>query len=410
MKLKPISVSLSPNTQKDDVLLAFKTIFSFNWKQGRGVKKVEKKFKEYLNIGYAFSFNSGRSSLMAILKGLQIKKGDQIILQAFTCSAAINPILKLEALPVFCDIDETLNLDPLLLEEKITSKTKAVMIQHTFGWPAKIEEIKKICQKHNLYLIEDCAHSLGAEYRGRLVGTFSDAAFFSFGRDKIISSVYGGMAVCNNVKIAGRIKRFQEEIGFPSNRWIFQQLLHPVLMNWIVLPFYNLFKIGRGALAFFLNSNLLSKAVVEKEGKGKMPDYFPKRLPNALAVLALKQFDKLEIFNAHRREIAKVYDLKLKEKSLPSEEEDIKAVFMKYPIFVKDSDKLIEKLKERGIFLNDGWRKSAIVPPKTCLAKLNYKPGSCKKAEEVAKHIVVLPTHINISKQEALEIIQAIGE
>ena len=165
MTFRPISIFLSPNTEKDDVQLASKLLFKpWLWKKGKEILKFEEKFKKYLGARYAFSFNSGRSSLIAILEAMDIKKGDEVLLQGFTCNAAVNPILAKEAKPIFVDVDETINMNPEDLKTKITKNSKIVMIQHTFGWPAKIEEIKKITQESGLYLIEDCAHSLGAKY------------------------------------------------------------------------------------------------------------------------------------------------------------------------------------------------------------------------------------------------------
>ncbi|GAI14382.1 unnamed protein product, partial [marine sediment metagenome] len=145
------------------------------------------------------------------------------------------------------------------LVKKITPKAKVVMIQHTFGWPAQIDEILKITREHDLYLIEDTAHALGAKYKGKFCGTFGNAAFFSFGRDKIISSVCGGMAVTNDKKLAEQIKRFQENISCPSYFWILQQLLHPILINYLILPAYSLSpNLGRICLGIFHKLFILS--------------------------------------------------------------------------------------------------------------------------------------------------------
>ncbi|MFA5746594.1 MAG: aminotransferase class V-fold PLP-dependent enzyme [Candidatus Paceibacterota bacterium] len=404
---KPISVSLSPNTQKDDVSLALKMIFRPGERQnGKAVKELEESFKKYLGVKFAYSFNSGRSSLEAILRALEIRSGDDVLVQAFTCNAAINPILKVGAKPVFVDIDPTLNLSVEDMGKKITPQTKAVMVQHTFGWPADLAEIKNFCQQNKLYLIEDCAHALGAKYDNKFCGTFGDAAFFSFGRDKVISSVYGGMAATNNPDIAKKIGEFYASIGCPSSGWTLQQLLHPVLMNYLVLPTYNCFKIGRAFLSFFINAGILSKAVAPSEGKGRLPGYFPKKLPNALAVLALNQFKKLEAFNSHRQKIAKIYQNKLASGKfvLPFALDGVKnktPVFMKYPILAANPQCLLKKLKENNIYLNDGWAGSPIVPPSTFLSVFGYKKGDCPKAEQAAQKIINLPTHINITAEQA---------
>ena len=200
------------------------------------------------------------------------------------------------------DIDESLNLDPALLEKSITTKTKAIIVQHTFGIPARIELIKKITQKHNILLIEDCAHSLGATVNGQKVGTFGDAAFFSFGRDKVLSSVFGGLFIINNKSKASKLQSFKEEyqkINYPSYSWIFQQLLHPVVFA-LILPLYNLI-LGKVLLFVLQKLKLLSYPVypIEKEG-GKEERLF-RKYPNALAMLACQQLDKLERYNKSNR-------------------------------------------------------------------------------------------------------------
>jgi len=351
--LKPISISLSPNTEKDDVSLAFKLVFQpWRWIIGKSSQQLEEEFKKYLGVRYAVSFNSGRSALMAILDSLGIREGDEVILQAFTCNAAVNPILERKAKPVFVDIDDTLNLDPEDLGRKISSKTKAVMVQHNFGWPARMEEISRIARENNLYLIEDCAHALGAKYQGKLCGTFGDAAFFSFGRDKIISSVFGGMAVANRDTIGEKIEGFQKRLGFPSCCWVLQQLLHPLLINCKVIPAYGIHPFfGRMVMGFFHKTNILSKSVYKKEKEGKTVKHFPKRFPAALAILALKQFEKLERFNKHRREMAGFYKKELEGFNLPLAEirEGLEPVFLRFPLRTDDHCAQEPKHQQSGV-------------------------------------------------------------
>lgn len=419
--LKPISISLSPNTEKDDIRLALKLLFQpWKWKKEKKVKyqsqleELEEEFKKYLGVKHATSFNSGRSALLAILNALEIKSDDEILLQGFTCNSAIVPILKQKAKPIFVDIDETINMAPEDLRRKITKKSKAVMVQHNFGWPAQLEKISKIARENNLYLIEDCAHALGAEYRSRKAGTFGDAAFFSFGRDKIISSVFGGMAVTNNEKIGECLKSFQEKLDFPSNFWILQQLLHPILINYLILPIFGLNQYsGRILLGLFHKLSILSKAVSKKEKRGESLKCFPKKFPNALAILAKNQFRKLERFNQHRREIANFYERELKNTNfilpLARPLEDRTPTFIRYPILTKKNTALIlREARKRKIYLDDGWRKSPVVPSDTVLTKMKYNLGSCPRAEELAKNIINLPTHINISQDDAKKIAEFI--
>jgi len=411
----PIFTSLSPNTERDDIVLALKLIFQpWKWRKGDKIKELEQEFKNYLGRDYVISFNSGRSAFLAILDALDIKLGDEVLLQGFTCNSAVNPILKKGAKPVFVDIDDALNLDPNDLRKKISSRSKAVMVQHSFGWPAQMDEIVKIARENNLFLIEDCAHSLGARYQGGLCGSFGDAAFFSFGRDKVISSVFGGLVVTNDDELGKKIIAFQEKIKYPSNPWIFQQLLHPILTNYFVIPIYGLSAcLGKLVLGVFHKLLILSKAVYGKEKRGEFVKQFPKRFPNALAILALNQFEKLERFNRHRKEMADFYQKELKGTGfiLPFDKigNEVKPVFMRYPVLTDlDTDEILKLTRKKRIFLDDGWRKAPIVPFDTDLGKMNYQLGSCPKAERVAQSIINLPTHINISPKQAKSIVEFI--
>ena len=409
---RPISISLSPNTEPDDVWLALKLIFQpWLWKNpstsSGQVADLEEEFKKYLGVKYTISFNSGRSALMAILSSIALAKEDEVLLQAFTCNAAANPIIWSGLKPVYVDCNETtFNIDVEDLKRKITLRQaqgkppKVLMVQHTFGLPAEMDEILEVCQRNNLILIEDCAHSLGVTYKGKKVGTFGKAAFFSFSRDKVISSVYGGMVVTNDDSLAQKIKEFQEKAGFPSYFWIKQQLLHPILMNWLILPTYKI--LGKYLLVLFQQLHILSKAVHRKEKQAEKPDYFPKRLPNALAILALNQLKKLEKFNNHRKEIAKFYHKELKNTSfeLPAEKEQI---YLRFTIKHPRAHEIIKKAWKRNILIGD-WYECPIAPSDTKLDKMQYKIGSCPKAEKLARETLNLPTHINISDKEAKKI------
>ena len=412
--LRPISISLSPNVEKEDIQLDLELIKNKKeWKEGEKIRELEEEFKNYLGEKYAISFNSGRSAFLAILNSLDLRGDDEVLLQAFTCNAVPNPIIWSGLKPVYVDCDEkTFNIDVEDLKKKITSQSRAVVVQHTFGLPADLDEILEICQENNLILIEDCAHSLGAEYgstsspqvQGEKVGTFGRASFFSFSRDKVISSVYGGMVTTNDENLAKKIKEFQEKLDYPSNFWTFQQLLHPILMENVILPSYSIF--GKYLLILFQWLHILSKAVHWTEKRGRKPGYFPKKLPNALASLALSQLKRMDKFNEYRRGIATFYydnlkDLKLE---LPSEFEDRKQIFLRFTVKHPKARQIIKEFWRKNILIGD-WYDKVIAPYDTRLDMMQYKLGSCPKAEKLANETFNLPTHINISKQDAEKII-----
>lgn len=416
-KFKPISISLSPNVEPDDVKLALNLIIRpWLWKKGRAIRELENEFKKYLGVKHAFSFNSGRSSLFAILKALSevegLKKGDEVLLQAFTCNAVPNPILWLNLKPVYVDCNkDDFNIDIEDLKKKITKNSKVLIAQHTFGLVANMEEIDFIARDPkgtpNIILIEDCAHSLGAEFSGKKVGIFGRAAFFSFSRDKVISSVYGGIAVTNDDKIEESLRLAQAEFGMPNSLWTFQQLLHPILLNYVILPIYNFLDLGKIFLVLSQRLHILSKAVHWKEKRGQRPDYFPRALPNALASMALKQFSKLERFNEHRQKMADFYYNQLSNTKfqLPPKPDGKKNIFLRFTVKHPQAHEIIyEAWRKQNILLGD-WYTTPIAPADTKLDQMYYKIGSCPTAEKLAETTLNLPTHINISQKDAERIV-----
>jgi len=407
---KPISISLSPNVQKDDLHLALNLLVRpWLWKNGKAATELEKSFKNYLGVRYAFSFNSGRSAFFAILKSLELERGSEVLLQAFTCNAVPNPILWADLEPIYIDCNtDDYNMSASDLEAKIRLNSKVVVVQHTFGLPANMDAIRAVCAKYDLILIEDCAHSLGAEYNGIKVGSRSKAAFFSFSRDKIISSVYGGMAVTNDENIAKKLEQLQKEFGKPSLCWTMQQILHPILLSYFILPIYNFLDLGKIFLILSQWTHVLSKAVSWKEKRGLRPDYFPKALPNALAMMAMNQLGKIDLLNFQRQKVADYYYEKLKDCgfTLPKQFEGRKNVFLRFTMKHQQAHDIIYNAWHKQNILLGDWYTTPIAPFDTKVEEIKYKPGSCPNAEFLAKRTLNLPTHINISQKDAGRIVK----
>jgi len=410
-QIKTISISLSPNTEKDDVFLALAVMFlPFLWKGKKAISYLRDKIFSFFEKRpqEVFLFNSGRSALYFLLKNLDLKKGDEILIQAFTCTAVVAPIISAGLKPVYVDCDDNFNLDVKDLKKKITPRARAVILQHTFGIPANIEEIKKIARENNLYLIEDLAHSLGGTFKNQKLGTFGDFSILSFSRDKIISCVYGG-ALLVNIKdelLLERLKKAYSEIDYPNYFWIFQQLLHPIVLSFFVIPFYGIG--GKYFLVLLQKMRLLSKAVnkIEKTG-GILPKNFLKKLPNALAILLLKQFEKLERFNEHRRKTAKIFKEKLEGTSYQILDDWFKtgAVFLRLPVLHPLAYKIVKASWKKNILLGD-WYQKVVAPNDVNLEKVFYTQGSCPNAERLVKMVLNLPTHIKIREKEIEKILK----
>ncbi|HXS14510.1 MAG TPA: DegT/DnrJ/EryC1/StrS family aminotransferase, partial [Candidatus Saccharimonadales bacterium] len=249
---RPISLGLAPNLEKKDALSALSYLFQ-PWKylHGSSTTKLSEWFKKYYDVPYAYSFSSARGGMYALFKALGLKSSDEVIIQAFTCKAVVEPILAAGLTPIYADINKNFTFSEDDLLKKITPRTKVVVFQHTFGIPnINIDLIKKL-QSKNIFIIEDLAHGIGIVGKGEKLGTFGDAAVFSFGRDKAFSSVSGGMVITKNEKIGNALGEFYKNKPFPSLFWTFQQLFHSVCFYLLILPLYDTAKIGKIFLVLF---------------------------------------------------------------------------------------------------------------------------------------------------------------
>ncbi|MFN8343458.1 MAG: DegT/DnrJ/EryC1/StrS family aminotransferase [Spirosomataceae bacterium] len=165
------------------------------------IKEFENKFKDYHNKKYGLLCNSGTSALYTMYKSIGLMPDDEIICPIYTFFATVTPVLFTGAKPVFCDCLDNGNIDPQKIEEKITNKTKAIVVTHMWGIPCQMSEIVFIAKKYNLKVLEDCSHAHGATYKGQLVGTFGDAAIWSLQGQKIVSGGEGGIILTDDIDI-----------------------------------------------------------------------------------------------------------------------------------------------------------------------------------------------------------------
>ena len=384
--MRPLLIGLSPNTTSDDVRLSLSLLANpLSWTTGPMLQKLTTSLSTYFNGASVFLFDSGRTSLTTGLQALDLQSDDEVLLQAFTCIAVPQAVKKADATPIFVDIGSDLNMDLFDLEKKITSKSRAIIVQHTFGAPANMDDALAIAKKHRLFTIEDCAHSLGGTWRGKKLGTIGDAAILSFGRDKVISGVDGGVLLINNLKIAESVKSAWTKTHFPARGEVVRSLLHP-LITMAGRRLYGRFFFGQALIGGARAVGLLEKK------------NFGARLPNALAALAFHQWEKLEEMNARRRTISKRYreDLNVPGIIHPQQEND---VYLRYPILLDDPENLRAFAKSQGILLGD-WYNSAI----------GYTHGLCPQAERACQSIVNLPTMSWMTDKDADRIIGMLKE
>lgn len=170
---------------------------------GKWVRTFERALGEYLGVAHVVATSSGTTALHVALKSLGVGPGDEVITTPFTFLSTASTILHSNAVPVFADIDrETLNIDPISVENRITDKTKALVVVHLAGLPADMDSLMKIAEEHGLFVVEDVAQALGAEYRGRKVGSIAHVSAFSFYATKNITTGEGGAVATNDEDIA----------------------------------------------------------------------------------------------------------------------------------------------------------------------------------------------------------------
>ncbi len=169
------------------------------------IGELEDEFAEFQETTYALSTNSGTSAIHSALFGCGIGPGDEVLVPAYSYPACVMPVVALGATPVLVEVDPmTGNIDPRDLEARISPKSKGIVIVHMWGHPCEMDELVSISERYQLFLIEDCAHALGATYKGNKVGTFGDVACFSFQGKKIIPAGEGGMLTTNSQTIYER--------------------------------------------------------------------------------------------------------------------------------------------------------------------------------------------------------------
>lgn len=407
-----IAISLSPNTEKDDISLARKLIFSpWRWQRGPAATLLETEFSQWLGgLTTAISFNSGRTALYAILSSLGLSPNDEVLLQAFTCVAVPGPVLWTGAKPVYVDCADDYTMSAEDLKRKITANSKVLIIQHTFGLVAHMDELLKIAREHKLFVIEDCVHAMGSTYKGAKVGTLGDAAIFSFGRDKCLSSVFGGLAVTADNSLASKLKQKSLAWGEPNKTWILQQLLHPLILS-LSKKFYDFagLSLGKAILATAVKLNLISKAVYPEEKSGGEPPFGFKRMPNALAALALNQFRKLPKFIEHRKKIADLYRKTLPSAWFAPQTPESNPVYLRLPIQIDNPRQIILKARQQAVELGD-WYVQPLAPKGVDHSKIHFTPESCPNATRLTQRVLNLPTNIQINEAKVYKVINLLKQ
>jgi len=342
--------------------------------QGPNIEQFEKEIAEYVGAKYAIAFNSGTSALHGAMYAAGVTKGDEIISSPITFVASTNSGIYMGATPKFADIDEkTYCIDIEKIEEQIKDKTKVIVPVDYAGYPVDIEKINQIAKKHNIVVIEDAAHALGAERNGEKVGSQADMTMFSFHPVKHITTGEGGIITTNNKKYYEKLKMFRTHGITKEN------------MSQNPGPWY-----------------------YEMQDLG-----YNYRITDLQCALGSSQLKKIEQFIKRRLEIAEKYDEAFKENpniQTPPKEKNNRHAYHLYPIQVpKERRKeIFEKLREKEIYVQVHY-----IPVHTqpyYKENYGYEYGDYPKAEQFYEQEISIPMYPKMTEEEQEYVIKTINE
>ena len=400
-----------PNAQQEDIELT-KEIFKKGLQRRDSRGAIEKEFKEKFGYKNIYFLNTGRASLYLILKTIGIEQGDEVITQSFSCMAASQPILWCGATPVFADInEEDFNINVEDIKKKVTPNTRAIVVQHTFGNPGLLKDcVDKLNidrpEDSKIFLIEDCAHSLGAKLpSGEYVGHQGDFAFFSFSQDKGVSCINGGAVTVNNPKyvdILGNLYKELSELPSKEVKYLLRyQLLWNIIKKTYFFPSYKTnLTLGRLLILVFRQLGLIKQQVDVLNPLKK--DIYKLSLEQ-IELLNL-QLSKIEDLNNYRKKIAGIYNAELKQNF----RFDKQGIFLRFPILIKNPEEIKNIFKQSGVILGN-WYNNPIYPEGVDMDLFNYK-YDCPIAENKCKYILNLPTNIEVDESVAKYIVNVINK
>ncbi len=355
-------------------------------------KFLENKYQGQVTLVY-----KGRHALELGLENLNLPMGSFVAIVGFTCFAVYEAIKNAKLDIEYLDVEkDTLNFSAETLQKalKKNPQIKVVIIQNTLGYPCEIEKISDICKEKKLILVEDLAHSIGTIYEnGQEAGTFGDMTILSFSQDKMIDGISGGALITKKQTLSLHPK------GVRTKKQVIDKL-YP-LFTYLIRTTYSS---GVGKILHFIlkKLNLLSGPMDGGEKIYHLPAWY--------CSLIKAQFEKLAENLNHRKKIAAIYATQINTQIISSKVSaaiDLSAN-LRFPIFVKNRERLIKYLARNQVFISDIWYDGPIAP-KRYLAQTDYS-GQCPNAETTSAQILNLPTHINITEIDAQNLSNLINQ
>jgi dTDP-4-amino-4,6-dideoxygalactose transaminase len=354
---------------------------------------------------YAFAFWKGRIALYAILLALDLRDDDEVLLPGYTCVVVPNAVRYAGAKPTYADIAPGgYNLDPVSAKQRITSRTRALIVQHTYGIPADLEALSELAHEHELTLIEDCAHVLvGSGNRGRLMGSSGLAAFFSFQWSKPYTTGLGGMVVTQDAKMAQRLREIQRSFVDPPYSRVLQLHLQYRLYQKLFQP--RLYWRSRALLHLLSRVGLLVGSSSSAELYARRPADLRWRMSDFQKHEGLVHLSRVTDNRMHRHHLTNFYSDMLRRRGWTPVDADC-VTLLRYPVLVADRATVLGKARSARIELGT-WFETPLHPLRLrdhhCA---DYRIGSCPVAEGTAASVVNLPLHHRVTRTEAENIMR----
>lgn len=363
---------------EDDIAAVVEVLKGDYLTTGPKVDEFEQKIAEYVGAKYAVAVTNGTAALHIAMLTAGIKEGDEVIVSPLTFVASANCILYCGGTPVFVDVEpDTGNIDVSKIEEKITNKTKAIIGVDFAGHPVDIDKILEICNKHNLIFIEDSAHGLGSEYKGKKVGSMAHMTMFSFHPVKPITTGEGGVITTNSEECYKKLKLFRSH-GITRDK---DELLNKEEGQW----YYEQQYLG-----------------------------FNYRIPDINCALGISQLKKIDKFIERRRKIVHIYNEAFKDIDWiipPTEREYVKSGYHIYTIKIREEvlgltrKEIFNTLQEYNIGVNVHYMPVYLQP---YYKKIGYEQGLCINSEKIYEASITLPLHSSMTKADIEYVIKAL--
>jgi perosamine synthetase len=400
------------------------------WRRGESlldgpyIAQFENELSNYFGSMEAVTFGAGRMGLYAILKAMELPKESEVILPGYTCIVTPNAIIQAGLRPVYVDISlKDFNMSPEAVEKAITPRTGVILAQHTYGIPCQMDALLDISKRHSIPLVEDCAHSIGARWDGKLAGTLGHSAFFSTQLTKMFSTERGGFVIARESDFIKKVRQIQQQAEFRDYhqeknslfRWCYfaslknKPLLAPRLS--IIEIFVNKFKIPK----IYYEALVYDRQEYQCALQGDPFYAFPVRLPNLMAYAGMLQLKRLETDLAHRRRLADFLGQNLTFPGVQIPEFDYdraKPSWIRYPFMSENRNAWIKACRKSGLSLGN-WLNDPIYPMGSNYEKVGYVRGMCPNAENAAKLVCNIPVdrRVNINRLKLLlRKYQLIGE